>query len=595
MTELTGRVLQNRYRVDAFLGRGGMADVYKVWDQQRAVYLAMKILHADLAEDRVFLRRFKREADTLAKLQHPHIVRSYGLETEGRIAFLLMDYIEGENLRTRIFDRNRPFTPEEILEIMRPVFSALHYAHQNGIVHCDIKPANIMIHKSGNVLVSDFGISRITEAATATMVGAGTPAYMSPEQARGEDMTPQSDIYSLGIVLYEMLSGGERPFTGEQARVTGGTSEKVRWEQMNAVPQPLRKMNPEISVAVEAVVMSFLQKDSAYRPASALDALNALAQVLDSVRTAPLPVNIPQSQPAHQPIAENIPAEKPNTSSRSLPVNKTKSAMLIAGVVISVICALLFGVFSLVSNNQFFASIGAPPTPLPSRTPVPATSTSTRLPISTKTLTKTLTPRPKATSTKKPTATSALVALSNTIMARIKEIVANSVSSLDITDASLIYGPVSGSLEQLSYDYVDTLNTDIYVKNFIVTATFENPGTQWDYGFFFRDTYKEAGAFWFTILSDKTWSLNLSKPTEWISVRNNQSRYLTSLKGEKNFVVIIVIDTNAYIFINDSLDRQVKLIQTEAGSISLATGMWYGNSDSGTYIKYEEFTIWSLP
>ncbi|MGC1377091.1 MAG: bifunctional serine/threonine-protein kinase/formylglycine-generating enzyme family protein, partial [Anaerolineales bacterium] len=312
MTELTGRTLQNRYRVDSFIGRGGMADVYKVWDQNRAVYLAMKVLHADLAEDRAFLRRFKREADTLAKLQHPHIVRSYGLETDGRIAFILMDYIEGVSLRTRIFDLNRPFTSEEALEIMQPVCAALHYAHQSGIVHCDIKPANIMIHKNGTVLVSDFGISRITEAATATMVGAGTPAYMSPEQARGADLTPLSDIYSLGIVLYEMLSGGERPFTGERAKTTGGTSEKVRWEQINAAPPALRKLNPQVSPALEAVVMCYLQKEPANRPANAVDALNMLVQAVSAKQLIPVesqgllvrvPVNAVQSPSRLPPLA----------------------------------------------------------------------------------------------------------------------------------------------------------------------------------------------------------------------------------------------------------------------------------------------------
>jgi serine/threonine protein kinase len=382
MTELTGRVLQSRYRVDAFLGRGGMADVYKVWDQQRAVYLAMKVLHADLAEDRVFLRRFKREADTLAKLQHPHIVRSYGLETDGRIAFILMDYIEGENLRTRIFDRNRPFTPEEVLEIMQPVCAALHYAHQSGIVHCDIKPANIMIHKSGNVLVSDFGISRITEAATATMVGAGTPAYMSPEQARGEDLTPQSDIYSLGIVLYEMLSGGERPFTGERASVTGGTAEKVRWEQMNATPSPLRQANRGISVALDAVVMSFLQKAPAYRPGNALDALNALAQVIGSAAPERLPLAPAPMAIAQPSVAGKSPTqEKPQTYPLVSSTIETKLPVLIAGAVIVIVFLLIAGGISLFSGNLAQPVNTAALSPSIIATNIP-TSVSTKVPTS---------------------------------------------------------------------------------------------------------------------------------------------------------------------------------------------------------------------
>ena len=175
MADILGSIILNRYRVDEFVGKGGMADVYKVWDNQRAADLAMKVLHADLAEDKVFLRRFKREAQTLSKLQHPNIVRFYGLEQTDDFSFILMDYIDGVTLRTEMDCAKSAFTLERVLEIMKPVCSALHYAHVQGIVHCDIKPANIMLHKNGWVLLSDFGIARMTESAAA-IIGAGTPA-----------------------------------------------------------------------------------------------------------------------------------------------------------------------------------------------------------------------------------------------------------------------------------------------------------------------------------------------------------------------------------------------------------------------------------
>jgi serine/threonine-protein kinase len=238
-----------------------MGDVYKVWDSQRGVFLAIKVLHADLAEDRVFLRRFAREAETLSALQHPHIVRFYGLEQEGRVTFMLMDYVEGTTLRGEIFDAHKPFTVEQVLRILKPVCSALHYAHQMGRVHCDIKPANIMVRSNGEVLIADFGIARMMEnSTTTTMAGAGTPAYMAPEQVLGKNPSPQTDIYALGIVLYEMLTGGERPFTGEQASIEGSTSEKVRWEQITLNPPSPRTYNPNISLQLEAVVMKCLEK-----------------------------------------------------------------------------------------------------------------------------------------------------------------------------------------------------------------------------------------------------------------------------------------------------------------------------------------------
>jgi len=281
MVDLIGNVLVNRYRVDSFIGRGGMAEVYKVWDQERMSFLAMKLLHQDIATDKIFLRRFRREAATLAKLQHPNIVRFYGFEQVGRLAFMLMDFIDGESLKLKIFDADQPFSAEMVMGIIRPVIGALQYAHNQGMVHCDLKPANIMINENNKVFLTDFGIARMTDAATATMVGMGTPAYMAPEQARGLDPTPQSDIYSLGVVLFEMLTGGERPFTGERARTTGSTSEKVRWEQVHLKPPSPRELNKDISPEFEAVMLKCLSKDPSERFTTVLDLLNAISATFE--------------------------------------------------------------------------------------------------------------------------------------------------------------------------------------------------------------------------------------------------------------------------------------------------------------------------
>jgi serine/threonine protein kinase len=290
MTDLLGRSLLNRYRVIESLGRGGNAEVYKVWDSHRSSFLAMKVLHADLALDRVFIRRFKREAQTLARLQHPNIVRFYDLEQDGRLVFMLMEYVEGESLKHKIFDANGPMPFTQILEVMRPLCQALHFAHKEGFVHSDVKPGNILMDKSGRVMLTDFGIARMTEAATVTMLGAGTPAYMAPEQARGEGPTPQTDIYALGVILFEMLTG-ERPFTGENAKTAGSTSEKVRWEQINLpVPSP-RTFNPNVLPELEAVVLKCLEKEPQNRYSNALEILTALQKALSATMKAepPLP------------------------------------------------------------------------------------------------------------------------------------------------------------------------------------------------------------------------------------------------------------------------------------------------------------------
>ena len=302
MRELVGTTL-GQYQVLELLGEGGMARVYKVWDKVRSTHLALKLLREDLAEDRVFIRRFQREAQTLERLQHPSIVRFYGLEREGIQAFMLVDFIDGFTLRTEIARmEGHAMAGKRILEIMRPVCSALQYAHSKSIVHCDIKPANIMINRNGTVLVSDFGIARMTEGSTTvTMAGAGTPAYMAPEQIMGADPSPLTDIYALGVVLFEMLTGGERPFTGEHAKVTGTSGEKVRWEHINLAPQSPRRYNREIPLDLEAVVMKCLDKDPARRYASPMDLLAALEQALGNFRAVATPGLVPT--PAEEPTA----------------------------------------------------------------------------------------------------------------------------------------------------------------------------------------------------------------------------------------------------------------------------------------------------
>jgi serine/threonine-protein kinase len=257
MASLVGQKINSRYQVIDSIGRGGMADVYKVWDSVRNTHLAMKVLREDIGQDQVFLRRFQREAQTLAKLQHQNIVRLYGLERSDSLVFMLMDLVEGYSLKEEIFRANGPLSGRRIQQVMQPVCAALHYAHQMGVVHCDIKPGNILIDHEGKVFLTDFGIARGLDTATSTMVGIGTPAYMAPELVRGEDPTPQADIYALGIVLYEMLTGGERPFTGERATITGTTAEKVRWEQIN--------LSPVLSSQIDTVITRCLAKDRVHR------------------------------------------------------------------------------------------------------------------------------------------------------------------------------------------------------------------------------------------------------------------------------------------------------------------------------------------
>jgi formylglycine-generating enzyme required for sulfatase activity len=254
----------------------------------------------------VFLRRFQREARNLERLQHPYIVRFYGLEQDEGLAFMLMDYIEGTTLRKEIFRAEGPFTERKALEVLRPVCAALHYAHNLGVVHCDVKPANIMLERSGRVLVADFGIARMAESTTTTLVGAGTPAYMAPEQVTGGEPSPQTDLYALGIVLYELLTGGERPFTGEQAGITGSTTEKVLWEQNHLAPPAPRRYNPDLSPELEAVEKIVLEPETGFetRVYGSEDGLQAAPE-----QNPTLPVEKPpvEREPGHIFPVEDLP------------------------------------------------------------------------------------------------------------------------------------------------------------------------------------------------------------------------------------------------------------------------------------------------
>jgi serine/threonine protein kinase len=314
MADLTGKVIKNRYRVDELLGRGSMAEVYRVHDLKRGCDLAMKVLREDLAEDNLFIRRFEREGQTLAQLAHSNVVRFYGLDHEGEVVFLLMEFIDGVTLRKIISKKSAPFSNLMALAVMGPLCSALNFAHQSGRVHCDIKPANIMIDKNNHVFITDFGIARMSDAATATMVGAGTPAYMAPEQIMGKNPTPQTDIYSMGVMLFEMLTGGERPFKGEQAS-TGSNTERIRWEQLHTPAPAPSSFNHSISTDLDRVVLCCLEKNPKKRFKSITEFYRALKQAMQydgkeeiiynwkiSKPTPPYPPH-----PSHSPQAVNTP------------------------------------------------------------------------------------------------------------------------------------------------------------------------------------------------------------------------------------------------------------------------------------------------
>jgi eukaryotic-like serine/threonine-protein kinase len=268
----TPQHLSDRYELGAILGFGGMSEVHLARDTRLHRDVAIKVLRADLARDPSFYLRFRREAQNAAALNHPAIVAVYDTgEAEtptGPLPYIVMEYVEGVTLRD-IVHNDGPMESKRAIEVIADACQALNFSHQHGIIHRDVKPANIMISKTGAVKVMDFGIARaLADASSVTQTAAviGTAQYLSPEQARGEKVDARSDVYSLGCVLYEILTG-EPPFVGDSPVA-------VAYQHVREDPVPPSQRHAEISPALDAVVLKSLAKnpDNRYQTAAEMRA-----------------------------------------------------------------------------------------------------------------------------------------------------------------------------------------------------------------------------------------------------------------------------------------------------------------------------------
>ena len=279
------RLLGGRYELDGVVGRGGMAEVYRARDLRLDRVVAVKTLREDLARDQTFQARFRREAQSAASLNHPSIVAVYdtGDDNAGmsHVPFIVMEYVDGRTIRD-LLRNDRRLMPERALEITDGVLRALDYSHRAGIVHRDIKPGNVMLNRQGEIKVMDFGIARAIADTQATMTQTaqviGTAQYLSPEQARGERVDARSDLYSVGCLLYELLTG-RPPFTGD-------SPVSIAYQHVREAPIPPSAVDPELPAWADAIVLRAMEKDPADRYQSAADMRSDIQRALSGFSVA---------------------------------------------------------------------------------------------------------------------------------------------------------------------------------------------------------------------------------------------------------------------------------------------------------------------
>jgi len=296
-----------------------MGTVYLAYDPLLDRRVAVKVLAPHLVWEEGFVERFLREARAAARLKHPNIVTIYDVGQEGNYYYIVMEYVEGQTL-SHVIKKRAALPPAEVVALLRPLADALDYAHRQGLVHRDMKPANVVVGSAGQVTLTDFGIARAAEEARLTTTGTlmGTPEYMSPEQARGEHVDHRTDLYSLGVVAYEMLSG-QTPFGGT-------TPHGVLYKHVNEPPPSICPLQPQLPAGVEPVLARGLAKNPAERYPTATAFVAALAQVL-----ADIPVKGAQAPVAAISASESALAPAPPQPAARMPVTPRETPTALIG------------------------------------------------------------------------------------------------------------------------------------------------------------------------------------------------------------------------------------------------------------------------
>jgi beta-lactam-binding protein with PASTA domain/tRNA A-37 threonylcarbamoyl transferase component Bud32 len=326
--DITGRKVLNRYKLIEKLGGGGMSVVWKAYDLVLDRNVALKVLRPEMSEDEEFIRRFRREAQSVASLSHPNIVNIYDVGEDRGLYFIVMELIEGETLRDKL-KREGALDTTEALEIASQICEALSHAHNRRIIHRDIKPQNILLTKNGHVKVADFGIARALGAISTTSrdLVVGSAPYLSPEQAKNGVVSNRSDIYSLGVVLFEMLTG-KQPFAGDSPVA-------VALQHVQSEPPPIRKVKPSLPERVANVVTKALKKNPEERFSSVDEMRREMGFILAKAGWDPAPGTAREDAPASGgPEEDDDVVARPQKKRRGLSLG-TKVFLVVAVIAVA--------------------------------------------------------------------------------------------------------------------------------------------------------------------------------------------------------------------------------------------------------------------
>lgn len=362
MDKYTGKRLDARYEIQELIGVGGMAVVYRAYDIIEDKIVAIKILKDEFLGNKEFIRRFKNESKAIAVLSHPNIVKVYDVSFGTKIQYIVMEYIDGTTLK-EYMSRQKIIKWEDALYFVKQILSALTHAHNKGVIHRDIKPQNIMLLKDGTIKVTDFGIARFSSNETQTMTdrAIGSVHYISPEQARGSIIDEKADLYSVGIMLYEMITG-KLPFEADNAV-------SVAIMQMQATPKLPREINPDIPKGLEQIIMHSMEKDPSRRYESAEEMMNDIQKLQEDPSTVFKYKHFDDDNPTkYVDKLEDVNSKKSNYGDdynyqESKKNNKAKVGFIAAGIATVVgLFALLFVFLNYFGScgNRFAKDVDVP-------------------------------------------------------------------------------------------------------------------------------------------------------------------------------------------------------------------------------------------